>query len=170
MDKGTIRAYREYDPIHNVYMAIDTYNIKELLERYQTGSRFYAMYANGSLEEVQPEEVKDLRVAEEHHAFFVNPHYVNDRVTAIYNILNEILDPLLEILPDEEPQEEEIVLTPMNVNLKGASVQSIQAASTESDDTSEAVNESYKDKIRKAFNDLKTLVEEGESYVENDEQ
>ena len=83
------------------------------------------------------------------------------------------MEPLLEILPDEEPKEEEIVLKPMNVNLKSTSiqsVQSVQAESTEESDISETANESYKDKIRRAFNDLKTLVEEGESFVENDEQ
>ena len=173
MSDRQIVSYSEYDPIHNYFIGIVNYDIEELQKRYESGNRFYVFYRDGSREEVLPEEVKDLRIAKTGSFRFAPPKYVNIRIEAIFEILNEIMEPLLEILPDEEPKEEEIVLKPMNVNLKSTSiqsVQSVQAASTEESDISETANESYKDKIRRAFNDLKTLVEEGESFVENDEQ
>lgn len=106
----TVIAYREYDPIHDVFSAILDFDLEALQKKYDEGIRFYAFYSDSTRSEVKPEEIKRLGEAKQQSLQFIQPAYVNERTLAIFDILNGIMEPLLEILPDstEEDDESEI--------------------------------------------------------------
>ncbi len=163
MDK-TIIAYREYDPIHDLFSAILNFDLEVLERKYNEGFRYYAFYSDSTKSEVKPEEIKRLGEARQETFQFIQPAYVNERTLAIFEILNGIMEPLLEILPEEKSEGEEPA-APQGISLK-AGVKA--AALTKSD----AVSTTYKERVRGALQNLKTLVEMGGEYEnnENDEQ
>ena len=154
MDK-TIVAYREYDPIHDVFSAIFDFDLEALQKKYDDGIRFYAFYSDSTRSEVKPEEIKRLGEAKQETIHFIQPAYVNERTHAIFDILNDIMEPLLEILPEEEDTEEEV--TAQTVTLKSTAKKAALAKSSIT----------YKDRVRGAFQNLKSLVEMGEEYENN---
>ena len=157
----SIIGYREYDPIHDIFSAIQNFDLEALQKKYDEGTRFFAFFSDSTKEEVKPEEIRRLGEMKQESFQFVQPAYVNERAQAIFNILDGIMDPLLEILPDdaeEESVEEEIAVAqsvPLRATAKKAA---LAKAST-----------TYKDRVREAFQNLKTLVEQGEQQDENDE-
>ena len=157
----SIIGYREYDPIHDIFSAIQNFDLEALQKKYDEGTRFFAFFSDSTKEEVKPEEIRRLGEMKQESFQFVQPAYVNERAQAIFNILDGIMDPLLEILPDnaeEESIEEEIAVA-QSVSLRATSKKAALAkAST-----------TYKDRVREAFQNLKTLVEQGEQQNENDE-
>ena len=155
----TIVAYREYDPIHDLFSAILDFNPETLQKKYDGGIRFYAFYSDSTRSEVKPEEVKRLGEAKQETIHFIQPAYVNERTLAIFEILNEIMEPLLEILPEESEEVE-------TASLKSVSVKT--TAKTAALAKADATGTTYKDRIRAAFQNLKSLVETGGLNNEND--
>ena len=155
----TIVAYREYDPIHDLFSAILDFNPETLQKKYDGGIRFYAFYSDSTRSEVKPEEVKRLGEAKQETLRFIQPAYVNEPTQAIFDILNGIMEPLLEILPEESGEEETPVLqkAALNSTAKTAALTSAAPAST-----------SYKDRVRAAFQNLQSLVEMGDENSEDD--
>ena len=150
----TIVAYREYDPIHDLFSAILDFNPETLQRKYNDGIRFYAFYSDSTRSEVKPEEVKRLGEAKQETIHFIQPAYVNERTLAIFEVLNGIMEPLLEILPEENTEEE----TP-----------SIQKAALKTTAKTAAMPAAtYKDRVRAAFQNLKSLVEMGDENSEDD--
>lgn len=154
MDK-TIVAYRAYDPIHDVFSAILDFDLESLEKQYSEGIRFFAFYSDSTRSEVQPGEIKRLGEAKQETLHFIQPAYVNERTHAIFDILNDIMEPLLSILPEEESAEEEV--TAQTVSLKTTAKKAELAKSSTS----------YKDRVRGAVQNLKALVEMGEEYENN---
>ena len=154
MDK-TIVAYRAYDPIHDVFSAILDFDLESLEKQYSEGIRFFAFYSDSTRSEVQPGEIKRLGEAKQETLHFIQPAYVNERTHAIFDILNDIMEPLLSILPEEESGEEEV--TAQTVSLKTTAKKAELAKSSTS----------YKDRVRGAVQNLKALVEMGEEYENN---
>lgn len=154
MDK-TIVAYRAYDPIHDVFSAILDFDLESLEKQYSEGIRFFAFYSDSTRSEVQPGEIKRLGEAKQETLHFIQPAYVNERTHAIFDILNDIMEPLLSILPEEESSEEEV--TAQTVSLKTTAKKAELAKSSTS----------YKDRVRGAVQNLKALVEMGEEYENN---
>lgn len=146
----TIIAYREYDPIHDIFSAILNFDLEALEKKYSEGVRFYAFYADSTRSEVRPEEIKRLGEMKQESLLFIQPAYVNERTLAIFEILNGIMEPLLEILPEEGAEEG-------TAALRGTSVRANAKTSA-----------SYKDRVRGALQNLKTLVETGGQNDEND--
>ena len=162
MDK-TIVAYREYDPIHDVFSAILNFDLEALQEKYNDGIRFYAFYSDSTRSEVKPEEIKRLGEAKEETIQFIQPAYVNERTLAIFDILNGIMEPLLEILPDSTEEDEDGEIEAATTLQKASLKTTAKTASLAKSSTS------YKDRVREAFQTLKTLVEMGDETNENDE-
>ena len=162
MDK-TIVAYREYDPIHDVFSAILNFDLEALQEKYNDGIRFYAFYSDSTRSEVKPEEIKRLGEAKEETIQFIQPAYVNERTLAIFDILNGIMEPLLDILPDDAG--ESAVVS----GEEPVAAQSVPLKTTAKTAALAKTSTSYKDRVRAAFQTLKTLVEMGDETNENDE-
>lgn len=151
----TIVAYREYDPIHDVFSAILEFDLEVLQKKYDDGIRFYAFYSDSTRSEVKPEEIKRLGEAKQETIHFIQPAYVNERIQAIFDILNDIMEPLLQILPEEETGQEEIAA--QTVSLKAG----VKAAALAKSSTT------YKDRVRATVRNLQSLVEMGEEYENN---
>ena len=154
MDK-TIVAYRAYDPIHDVFSAILDFDLESLEKQYSEGIRFFAFYSDSTRSEVQPGEIKRLGEAKQETLHFIQPAYVNERTHAIFDILNDIMEPLLQILPEEENGQEEIAA--QTVSLKAGMKATALAKSSAT----------YKDRVRAAVRNLQSLVEMGEEYESN---
>ena len=159
MDK-TIVAYREYDPIHDLFSAIFDFDLDALQKKYDDGIRFYAFYSDSTRSEVKPEEVKRLGEAKQETIHFIQPAYVNERTLAIFEVLNGIMEPLLEILPEETAEGEEMEAA----SLKSVSVKSMAKTAA----LTEPASTTYKDRVRAAFQNLKSLVEMGDENSEDD--
>ena len=149
----TVIAYREYDPIHDVFSAILNFDLEALQKKYDEGIRFYAFYSDSTRSEVKPEEIKRLGEAKQQSLQFIQPAYVNERTLAIFDILNGIMEPLLEILPEEEEP-----VAAQSLTLKTTAKTAALARSSTT----------YKDKVREAFQTLKTLVEMGDETNDDD--
>ncbi|MBO5570849.1 MAG: hypothetical protein J6A79_18245 [Clostridia bacterium] len=158
----TVIAYREYDPIHDVFSAILDFDLEALQKKYDEGIRFYAFYSDSTRSEVKPEEIKRLGEAKQETIHFIQPAYVNERTLAIFEVLNGIMEPLLEILPDEAEESEEVE----TASLKSVSVKT--TAKTAALAKADATGTTYKDRIRAAFQNLKSLVEMEVDNSEND--
>ena len=151
----TVIAYREYDPIHDVFSAILDFDLEALQKKYDEGIRFYAFYSDSTRSEVKPEEIKRLGEAKQQSLQFIQPAYVNERTLAIFDILNGIMEPLLEILPDSTEEDDES-------EIEAATLQKVTLKSTAKTAALARSSTTYKDKVREAFQTLKTLVEMGD--------
>ena len=158
----TVIAYREYDPIHDVFSAILDFDLEALQKKYDEGIRFYAFYSDSTRSEVKPEEIKRLGEAKQQSLQFIQPAYVNERTLAIFDILNGIMEPLLEILPDSTEEDDES-------EIEAATLQKVTLKSTAKTAALAKSSTTYKNKVRAAFQTLKTLVEMGDETNENDE-
>ncbi|MBQ9663898.1 MAG: hypothetical protein IJV40_12175 [Oscillospiraceae bacterium] len=157
----TVIAYREYDPIHDVFSAILDFDLEALQKKYDEGIRFYAFYSDSTRSEVKPEEIKRLGEAKQQSLQFIQPAYVNERTLAIFDILNGIMEPLLEILPDSTEEDDES-------EIEAATLQKVTLKSTAKTAALAKSSTTYKNKVRAAFQTLKTLVEMGDETNDDD--
>ena len=157
----TVIAYREYDPIHDVFSAILDFDLEALQKKYDEGIRFYAFYSDSTRSEVKPEEIKRLGEAKQQSLQFIQPAYVNERTLAIFDILNGIMEPLLEILPDSTEEDDES-------EIEAATLQKVTLKTVAKTATLAKSSTTYKDKVREAFQTLKTLVEMGDETNDDD--
>ena len=157
----TVIAYREYDPIHDVFSAILDFDLEALQKKYDEGIRFYAFYSDSTRSEVKPEEIKRLGEAKQQSLQFIQPAYVNERTLAIFDILNGIMEPLLEILPDSSEEDDES-------EIEAAALQKVTLKTTAKTAALARSSTTYKDKVREAFQTLKTLVEMGDETNDDD--
>lgn len=94
-----IMGYSMRDPIHNVNIGVENFNLDVLKAAYDRGMTYYAEYADGTHEEVKPEDIHELGKPELSSFTFLQPKYVNERMDALFKIFEAFIDPLLILLP-----------------------------------------------------------------------
>lgn len=102
MNDVELIGYTAYDPIHNIFYSLPRFEPEYLQAEYNKGIRFYANYANGRKEEIDPSNIKEIRrEAKVNRIKMIQPSYVNERMSALLNIFEAFIDPLMLLLPSK---------------------------------------------------------------------